>query len=122
MVNQNLNKNNRNNVLRASKSKYQQILDWINLEPLSLNEIRNKLNKSISLQGIKKHLDKMIDNGDAIYLGKSGNYKRTLKESYNKKWDTRIREYYIATPISKKFFDKLKTDLKEIPEAKDLIV
>jgi len=102
---------------------YEKILNLIKDEPISQSEIRERLGKRISIQGVSKHLKRLVDKREVAYFGNKVNKLHTkilLRKYYGLEgWPLNAHQVYIHTPESGKLYRKLIGRYKK--KNKDLI-
>ena len=108
-----------NNNKATSKSKHNDIINVLsNGGVWNINEIRKKLSSNspkinISLQGIDKHLSKMIGQYEVAYFDNSKRNIEFIKEVYPQtKMNSKIKKYYIGISLSSKLFKRIKNVTK----------
>lgn len=100
----------------SKKGNYEKILKLIAKEPLSQKEIRLKLGMGISIQGISKHLKRLLEKREICFLGnkvRKLDTKIFLKGYYGKKWTEDSHQMYFSTPESGKLYNKLIRKFKK---------
>lgn len=102
---------------------YSRILNLIKEKPMSQSEIRGILGRDkISLQGVSKHLKRLVDKREIGYFGNTSGRlypKMLLMKEYKRKWPENAQRYYFHTPEAGKLHRKLIRRYKK--KNKDLI-
>ena len=100
----------------SHKSRYPQVLEILKEGQLrTTTEIRKELllkKIDISVQGLGKHLAKMVSQKEAAFLDNTANNKELIKKIFCKNPNKKVKGNYIHTPLSAKLFKRLHSFIK----------